>query len=52
MVPLIRDSLGLFFEPVQLSPESFRALASLEHTFPGGAGAWGGAGAQFKFWLV
>ena len=49
MVPLIRDSLGLFFEPVQLSPEIFRALASLDHTFPGGSGGGAGGGSRSDF---
>ena len=43
--------------PCWLSPDNFRALAGLEHTFPaGGAGAGGagagGAGAAFGFYLV
>ena len=55
MVPKIRHSIDNCFSTCWLSPENFRALASLEHTFPaggaGGAGA-GGAGGAFGFYLV
>ena len=37
--------------PCWPSPENFRALASLEHTFPAGGGV-GAGGAGFGFYLV
>ena len=42
MVPKIKKSIGKVLRPCLLSPESFRALAGLDHTFPGGAGAGAG----------
>ena len=50
LVQTIGNSFGKSFGPCQLSPESFRAIASREHTFPGGDR--GGAGVQFRFHLV
>ena len=52
MVPKIRHSIDNCFRPCWLSPENFRALAGLEHTFPAGAGAGAGGGAGFGFYLV
>ena len=47
MVPTIGNSFGMSFGPFQLSPESFKALVGLDHTFPDGDGA--GAGVQIRF---
>ena len=56
MVLKIRHYIDNCLRPCWLSPENFRALASLEHTFPAGAGAGGagtGAGAgACGFYLV
>ena len=49
IVKKTRHSIENCLRPCLLSLENFRALASLEHTFPAGAG--GGAGA-FGFYLV
>ena len=51
MVLKIRYYIDNCLRPCWPSPENFRALASLEHTFPAGAGG-AGAGAAFGFYLV
>ena len=55
MVLKTRHYIDNCLRPCWLSPENFRALASLEHTFPagaGGAGGGAGAGGAFGFYLV
>ena len=52
MVLKNRHYIDNFLRPCWLSPENFRALASLEHTFPAGAGGGAGAGGAFGFYLV
>ena len=51
MVLKIRHYIDNCLRPCWLSPENFRALASLEHTFPDG-GAGGASAGAFGFYLV
>ena len=52
MVPKTSHSIDNCLRPCWLSPENFRALAGLEHTFPAGGAGGAGAVAAFGFYLV